>query len=198
MPRCASLWAAGLAVPRCVSLCAGTLWHTSLLLFGTSLYPRWPWESALSLPTRPYHRWSNHKMITPTTEEDWPCVVLGRLRSGKRPGTPSLGSSRSRELPSPNRQMAEGTPWAHRARKHGAAAGSAPRSWPRHHRCSYCRELQEPPLCTTGECTRKKKGKGKGKGREERSEAGGVDEGIKENRGNPRRATFGGLKIRKT
>ena len=91
----------------CLGQCVAVARYGSLYLAALRS-PRWPWESALSLPTRPYHRWSNHKMITPTTEEDWPCVVLGRLRSGKRPGTPSLGSSRSRELPSPNRQISEG------------------------------------------------------------------------------------------
>ena len=79
---------------------------------------------------------------------------------------------------------------AHRARKHGAAGGSAPRSWPRHHRCNYCRELQEPPLCTTG-VHRERKEKREEKRREERSEEeeSGEDEGTKEDRGSPRRAT---------
>ena len=59
--------------------------------------------------------------------------------------------------PAPTAKMAEGTPSAHRARKHGAAGGSAPRAWPRHRRCGYCRKLQEPLLCTTVECTGKEK-----------------------------------------
>ena len=69
--------------------------------------------------------------------------------------------------PAPTAKMAEGTPSAHRARKHGAAGGSAPRTWSRHHRCSYCRKLQEPLLCTTVECTGEKKKKER---REERRE----------------------------